>query len=170
MHRDERKRGGERPAREMVWWWSAQGLSESPGRHAAWGTKDKPVNVKELFDACDKDGDGKLTLSEAIVALRGRVPPAAHEQVFVKYDADHDGTLDIREFTALCRALDSSTLCQKEWGAAGFTKGGSVIDRAWKERNDNFLLTLFRCEALPCVQTRTRTSSVRERVAEIDAK
>jgi len=86
----------------------------------------KPVKIKTLFDSLDTNGDGVLSFDEAKSALVGKVPPAHFREVFEKHDLDHNGTLDLKEFTQLCRTLDRVSLNKSLGGS-----GKSVVDLAW---------------------------------------
>ena len=90
--------------------------------------KEKPVHIKTLFDYLDTNNDGVLSFSEAKVALEGKVPPSTYKEVFEAYDADHNGTLDVKEFTKLCRMLDGATL------STSGRSSRSVVDTTWWEQ------------------------------------
>lgn len=79
----------------------------------------KPVKLKDFFDQLDTNKDGVLSFAEAQVALTGKVAPDEYRAIFDKFDADGNGTLDLQEFTKLCRALD----------AAKFEMPGSMLQR-----------------------------------------
>ena len=68
----------------------------------------KPVKLKDFFDELDTNQDGVLSFAEAQFALTGKVAPAEYRAIFDKFDADGNGTLDLQEFTKLCRALDAA--------------------------------------------------------------
>ena len=84
----------------------------------------KPVKLKDFFDELDTNKDGVLSFAEAQVALTSKVVPAEYRATFDKFDADGNGTLDFKEFTKLCRALD----------AAKFEMPGSMPRRGSRPR------------------------------------
>ena len=81
----------------------------------------------DVSAAQDTNKDGVLSFEEAKAGLQGKVPPPQYRAIFDKYDADGSNSLDLKEFTKLCKALDGVALS----AAAGLGRGGSVIDNAW---------------------------------------
>ena len=79
----------------------------------------KTVTVKTLFETLDVNKDGVLSFEELKAVLAGKILPVQYKNVFRKYDEDGNGVLDLKEFTKLCRTLDSAKIVGNR----------SVIDR-----------------------------------------
>lgn len=123
----------------------------------------KPVKIKTLFDRLDTNSDGVLSFDEARACLAGKVPPHKEEEIFAKYDADHNGVLDLKEFTSLCRALDSASFDLKH---GGFPSSLSIVDRAWSSeelsesrRRANWVLATFGVAVLTAALLHRRARS-----------
>jgi len=65
--------------------------------------KDKQLDeLRKIFDAADKDGDGKLSPAEWIDCLRESNVDASDDDVMAMFDErdkDHDGLLSFEEFS-----------------------------------------------------------------------
>lgn len=55
---------------------------------------------KGPFVVADTDGDGKVSKTEYVVALKGKLEKAAAETKFADLDKNKDGSLDRQEFNA----------------------------------------------------------------------
>ena len=77
-----------------------------------------PEEVKAAFSDIDKDGNGELTLSELMVALKqvtGRQFSRERiEYLMKRWDTDTSGSLDLDEFGQLCHYLASETTANTE--------------------------------------------------------
>lgn len=72
-----------------------------------------------------------LSFEEAKAFLSSKMQPQSFREVFDKFDADGNGTLDLQEFTKLCRSLDRASFSS---GSITREKSNSVIDRAWDDK------------------------------------
>ena len=63
--------------------------------HAADETKKKGT-----FTTADADGDGKISPSEFVAAMKGKMDPAAAKAKFAELDMNRDGALSREEFNA----------------------------------------------------------------------
>ena len=70
-------------------------LSLPLASHAADETKKKGP-----FMAADKDGDGKVTLTEYVTAMKGKLDETAAKAKFAELDKDKNGSLSREEFNA----------------------------------------------------------------------
>lgn len=69
-----------------------------------------PSRFDELFNECDTNADGRLTLDEfkLLVATTGITPPSSNRfamDLFQQYDEDNSGQIDKNEFRAVASAI-----------------------------------------------------------------
>ena len=84
---------------------------------------------RSVFKATDKDGDGRIQLSEfqeSALALQLQLPKAVLESIYHEADMNNDRTIDFREFVVLLVLV--WLLRPQTEGAAGPAAGG--IDKA----------------------------------------
>ena len=68
----------------------------------------KEEKLADAFKAFDKDGSGKISVTEInqVLGLKDEEEQKRIEEIVKKYDINHDGEIDMEEFVSMMSKLD----------------------------------------------------------------